>query len=103
MASLVVVPDLIEFIDNLSIVGKGNINIEEVAVEKLYDTQRVKTISELDLRKKTGCTVIGFKSEDGDYMVNPEASVELIPNSKIIVLGRPEQIQKLNSVYNIET
>ncbi|WP_353778197.1 NAD-binding protein [Winogradskyella sp. 3972H.M.0a.05] len=103
MASLVVVPDLIEFIDNLSIVGEGNINIEEVAVEQLYDPKEVKTISELDLRRKTGCTVIGFKSEEGDYMVNPEANVELIPNSKIIVLGRPEQIQKLNSVYNIET
>ena len=38
MASLVVVPDLLEFIDNLSIVGKSNINIEEIAVEKLYDT-----------------------------------------------------------------
>ena len=38
MASLVVVPDLIEFIDNLSIVGKSNINIEEIAVDKLYNT-----------------------------------------------------------------
>ena len=35
MASLVVVPGLMEFLDNLSIVGKSDINIEEVAVEKL--------------------------------------------------------------------
>ena len=34
-------------------------------------------------------------------MVNPEADTKLIPGSKIIVLGRPEQIQKLNSEYNI--
>ena len=32
MASLVVVPDLIEFIDNLAIVGKDNINIEELSL-----------------------------------------------------------------------
>lgn len=102
MASLVVVPDLIEFIDNLSIVGERNINIEEVAVEQLYDIKEVKTIRDLDLRKKTGCTVIGYKSGQGDYIVNPEAGVELVANSKIIVLGRPEQIQKLNSVYNIQ-
>ena len=31
MASLVVVPDLLEFVDNLSIVGNQSINIEEVA------------------------------------------------------------------------
>ncbi|MDO5980138.1 potassium channel family protein [Flavivirga spongiicola] len=106
MASLVVVPGLMEFIDNLSIVGKSNINIEEVAVEKLYKTKEVRTkevrtIKDLDLRKKTGCTVIGYKNENGEYLVNPEAELELALNSKIIVLGRPEQIDALNSEYNI--
>lgn len=101
MASLVVVPDLMEFVDNLSIVGKYNINIEEIAIEKLYDPSDVKTIKELDLRRKTGCTVIGFKDGQGEYILNPESEVKLVPNSKIIVLGRPEQIEKLNSIYNI--
>ena len=44
MASLVVVPDLLEFVDNLSIVGDKTINIEEVSVEQLYDTTKQKTI-----------------------------------------------------------
>lgn len=101
MASLVVVPDLVEFIDNLSIVGKSNINIEEVDVEKLYAIEIVKTIRDLDLRKKTGCTVIGFKDPSGEYIVNPEADQELLPSSKVIVLGRPEQIQKLNALYKL--
>lgn len=101
MASLVVVPGLMEFVDNLSIVGKSNINIEEVAVEKLYSTSTTKTIKDLDLRRKTGCTVIGYKDEKGDYIVNPEADLVLAPNSKIIVLGRPEQIEALNTEYNI--
>ena len=102
MASLVVVPDLIEFIDNLTIVGNNNINIEEISVEKLYDTSSVKTIKELDLRKKTGCNVIGYKDPEGEYLLNPEADLRLEPDSKIIVLGRPEQIRMLNSLYNIE-
>nr|WP_321222291.1 potassium channel protein [uncultured Psychroserpens sp.] len=101
MASLVVVPGLIEFIDNLSIVGKANINIEEIPIEKLYDATQFKTIKDLDLRKKTGCNVIGYKDANGEYLVNPEADLELVPKSKIIVLGRPEQIQKLNSLYDI--
>ena len=102
MASLVVVPGLMEFIDNLSIVGKSDINVEEVAVEKLYNTKNIKTIRELDLRRKTGCSVIGFKDLDGNYLVNPEADTKLIPKSKVIVLGRPEQINVLNSEYNID-
>ena len=101
MASLVVVPDLLEFIDNLSIIGNGSINIEEIAAEELYDTSVIKTIQDLQLRKNTGCSVIGYKSESGEYVINPEASQKLVPNSKVIVLGRPEQIQNLNFTYNI--
>lgn len=102
MASLVVVPGLMEFIDNLSIVGKSNINIEEVAVEKFYNSKKARTIRDLDLRKKTGCTVIGYKDGSGEYIVNPEADMKLEANSKIIVLGRPEQIDELNSEFDIE-
>ena len=102
MASLVVVPDLLEFVDNLSIIGNQNINIEEIPVEKLYNVSNVKTISELDLRKKTGCNVIGYKDSNGEYHINPDANQKLIPGSKIIVLGKSEQIQNLNSIYNID-
>lgn len=102
MASLVVVPDLLEFIDNLSIIGKSNINLEEIPVEKLYDPTEIKTIRDLDLRKKTGCNVIGYKDVNGEYVVNPEADQKLAPNSKVIVLGRPEQINNLNTLYNID-
>jgi len=103
MASLVVVPDLIEFIDNLNIVGENNINIEEIHVDKLYDaSSSVRTIKDLNLRHKTGCTVIGYKGKIGEYIVNPEAETKLVPDSKVVVLGRPEQIQKLNSLYNID-
>ncbi|MDG1730047.1 MAG: potassium channel protein [Algibacter sp.] len=102
MASLVVVPGLMEFIDNLSIVGKSNINIEEVDVEKLFKSNKGRTIRDLDLRRKTGCNVIGYKNENGEYLVNPEAELELAPKSSIIVLGRPEQIEALNHQYDID-
>ena len=101
MASLVVIPDLVEFIDNLSIVGKDGINIEEVAVEALYNPSTPKSIKDLDFRHETGCTVIGYKSPEGDYTINPDANRLLVPKSKIIVLGRPEQINMLNNLYNI--
>lgn len=101
MATLVVVPDLIEFMDNLSFMGERNINIEEIEIEKLYDPNPAKSIQELDLRKKTGCTVIGYKKPDGSYLINPEAAQLLESGSKIIVLGRPEQIENLNSIFNI--
>jgi voltage-gated potassium channel len=58
-----------------------------------------KSIRDLDLRKKTGCTVIGYKTIDNEYVINPEAETKLLKGSKLIVLGRPEQIAMLQSLY----
>ncbi|MFD0862568.1 potassium channel family protein [Sungkyunkwania multivorans] len=101
MASLVVVPDLVEFLDSLSLEEDNSANLEEVAIEDLSKDYVNKSLYELDIRKKTGCTVIGYKSADGKYMVNPETDLPLAAKSKLIVLGRPEQIQKLNRLFNI--
>ncbi|WP_298319967.1 TrkA family potassium uptake protein [uncultured Aquimarina sp.] len=101
MASLVVVPDLIEFLDNLSIVGKKSINIEEVSFEDMFDDEKERTIRTIDMRSKTGCSIIGYKSPEGDYVVNPGADTLLKPGSKIVIIGRPEQVNQLNKEFNI--
>ncbi|TVZ15128.1 potassium channel family protein [Maribacter sp. MAR_2009_72] len=102
MASLVVMPDLITFMDKLSMEGENTTNLEEVAIEDFADQIDCNSLRDLDLRKKTGCTIIGYISPDGDYTINPEADLKLQPKSKIIVLGRPEQIKKLNKMFHIE-
>ncbi|NOQ91093.1 MAG: potassium channel protein [Flavobacteriaceae bacterium] len=99
MASLVITPDLIEFIDMLSIEGDSTSNIEELIIEDLPLEYRNKSIFELDLRRKTGCTIIGFKTPDKKYIINPDATVKLVPNSKLIVIGNPQEIKKLNELF----
>ena len=99
MALLVVTPDVIEFVDRLTIEGDTTANLEEVAVNDLPEKYVDKTILDLDLRKKTGCTVIGYKSPDQEYTINPDASVKLKADSNLIVLGRPEQIHKLRELF----
>ncbi len=101
MASLVVVPDLVEFIDNLSISGDNTTNVEEIKMEDLATSGEEISLKELDLRKQTGCTVIGYKTPNGEYLINPEAELKLAKESKIIVLGRPEQIELLKQKYNL--
>ncbi|WP_437372962.1 potassium channel family protein [Maribacter litoralis] len=102
MASLVVMPDLITFMDKLSTEGENTTNLEEVAIEDFSDQIECNSLRDLDLRRKTGCTIIGYISPDGKYIINPEADMELQPKSKVIVLGRPEQIKKLNEMFHIE-
>ena len=99
MASLVVTPDIIEFIDRLSIEGESSSNLEELVIENLPTEYKNKSILDLDLRKRTGCTVIGFKTPGKEYVINPDASTKLVPKSKLIVIGNPEEIQKLHKLF----
>lgn len=101
MASLVITPDVVEFLDNLSVEGTGDINLEEVNISSFPEHANVHTLRDLEARYKTGCTVIGFKTSNGDYVVNPGADTLLEPQSKLFVLGKPEQIVSLNELLNI--
>ena len=101
MASLVVMPDLVEFLDNLSIIDDNKVNVEEVAIEAITSNRGLQTIKDLDFRNKTGCSIIGYKTPEREYIINPEADTVLKPKSKIIVLGRPEQILALNKMFDL--
>nr|WP_299000885.1 potassium channel protein [uncultured Allomuricauda sp.] len=101
MASLVVMPDLITFINQLSIEGENTTNLEEVEIEDLTTQVDCNSIKDLDLRRKTGCTIIGYIDPKGNYIINPEADLVLEPKGKVIVLGRAEQIKKLNQMFSI--
>lgn len=99
MASLVVTPDLVEFVDRLTILDDSSPNLEEVSINDLPSEYLNKTILDLDLRNTTGCTVIGFKTKDDEYVINPGASTILTPDSNLIVLGKPAQIKKLRQIF----
>ena len=102
MASLVVVPDLVEFLDNLSVSGeKDSINVKQIPYEKICFQDQSQAIKDLDIRKKTGCSVIGYKSPIGEYIVNPEPSMILEKDSVLILIGRPDQIESLKQLYNV--
>lgn len=99
MASLVVTPDIIEFVDMLSVEGECSSNLQEIFVDDLSKEYMNKSILDLDLRKLTGCSVIGFKTPENDYIVNPDATTQLVKGSKLILLGRPEQVEKLQTLF----
>lgn len=102
MASLVVVPDLVEFLDNLSVSGQqDSINVEQIPFSKICSDGIEKTIAETDIRRKTGCSIIGYKSPTGNYIVNPEPETKLEKESKLIMIGRPEQIERLKKYYSV--
>jgi len=102
MASLAITPDLIEFLNLLSVDDiRHRTNLEEIHFNNLPKEYQGKSIANLDLRRKSGCTIIGYKAPDNKYIINPSADTIIEKNSSIIVLGQPEQIEKLNKLFKL--
>jgi voltage-gated potassium channel len=73
-------------------------NIQEILLKDLPD---VKKLDEMKIKERTGCTVIGYKKQDGTYIINPDIQTPVDTEGRIIVLGNFDQINKLNSVFQI--
>jgi voltage-gated potassium channel len=99
---LVVNPDIMEFMDLIKVSGKAAINLEEIEFQELPDEVKYTTIGDLQDSSMSDCNVIGYRDPQGDYIINPSNDLKILPNSKLFVLGNPEQIQKLNSALGIK-
>ncbi|MGZ3865253.1 MAG: potassium channel family protein [Bacteroidia bacterium] len=100
MASLVMKPDVLEFVDYIVGQSAEAINLEEITFENIPDQLRHKTLKDLEIRNKSGANIIGFKTATGEYIINPSADTKIIPDAKIFVLGTGDQIGKLKEILN---
>lgn len=98
MASLVMNPDIVEFLEHLSVEGSSDSNLEEIELSDLVGESRSCTLNELHIRQRTGCTIIGIKDPEGNYSVNPNSDEVLKPKSRLFVLGNASQIKALNEL-----
>ena len=94
-------PDLAEFLDHISIEGDADVNLDEVHISSLSSFFENKNLSQIQARHHTGCTIIGMKSSDGNYIVNPGANTILEPNSKLFILGNSKQIKQFNDKLDL--
>jgi voltage-gated potassium channel len=99
MASLVMKPDVIEFVDFITGQGGDNIRLEEITFANLTHEFQNKSIKDLEIRNRSGANIIGFKTAQGEYIINPSADTKIIPDAKLFVLGTSEQINKLKELF----
>lgn len=101
MAETVMSPDLLEFIDHISVQGPASVNLEELNFGNLPEEYRNKSIRELDAGYKTGARIIGFKTPAGKFIINPSPDTVIEPGSRLFVLGSPDQIRDLNKILGV--
>ncbi len=86
MATLVILPDVVELLSLLATKTNDSFKIKELIVQKNT------SLADLDLWNKTNCTILGIKDDDNSYTVNPPASYHINPGQKMIIMGSEEQL-----------
>ncbi|MEE4255726.1 MAG: NAD-binding protein [Bacteroidales bacterium] len=102
MATLVANPDVVEFLDRLSVHGTEPTNLEEITCNNVAEKDFDISIREFGIRKKTGANIIGIKTSEGEFILNPSAEIRVNKGTKLFVLGTPEQIKSMKQIIRNE-
>ncbi|WP_223649879.1 potassium channel family protein [Hymenobacter psoromatis] len=100
MANLVIRPEVIRFLDMISGLDPNKLRLEELSFGELRPSLRGQSIRELDVRSRTGATVIALRrGEGGELEVSPAADYRPAAGDVLLVLGNEEQIQAIHQQY----
>ena len=87
MATLVMLPDVVEMLSILSTQNNDQFRVAEIQSNKNI------SLGELDMWSKTNCTILGIKNPGNQYTINPDAAYLIKPGERLIVMGNDEQIE----------
>ena len=106
MASYMLRPVVVSFLDVATRSPDLTLRMEQ---ERVSESSPLvgKALADIKLPQYTGLIVIGIRKknppeaeEDFTYVFNPQADTQLDPGDIMIVLGKPEQIDKLRKFVN---
>jgi voltage-gated potassium channel len=92
MATLVLSPDIKELLDIMSIQNNEEFSIKE------YIVTRELNLAELNIRRKTGSTILAIKNKKQDYVLNPILDSPVFAGEKIIAMGNKKQLFDLGEI-----
>ncbi|WP_311516467.1 potassium channel protein [uncultured Anaerococcus sp.] len=100
IASLMIKPNIISFLDVVTRLGDVELDLEEIIVKKGSYLDG-KNLIEAQIPNKTGLIVLAIKKiDDGEMLFNPHGSYIFKIGDVLIVLGREDQVDKLRNLGN---
>lgn len=103
MAKLVAQPDVVDFLDFIMLQDPEEVFLDEISCNNLDECFTNKSIGEWSIRKHTGANIIGLKTKDNRYIVNPGPEVKISPYDQLFVLGKRSQLNKLRDILTGKT
>ena len=99
MAQLITKPYVIEFLELLTGEGNHGMRLEEIIFDVFKEEFRGKSVRELDVRNRTGITVVGFRDPQNGFIFNPSPETKILKGDVMIISGSEENIKKFRTVY----
>jgi voltage-gated potassium channel len=98
MASEMLRPTVVDFLDSMLRSSQGNLRIHEVTVSPA-SIYKGKTIAESGFKEKFGLLIMGARHPGKDIQFNPSPSIILEEGMTLIVMGDVESIVKARKVF----
>ncbi len=97
MASLILRPAVVSFLDVITRAGKVTIDLEEVLIreESLLEGMR---LAEARIPERTGLIVLAVKTSEGEMIINPGSDLKLSATDALIVIGKEDQVENLTAL-----
>jgi voltage-gated potassium channel len=100
MAAVMLRPTVVSFLEVMMRSDEFSYRMEEITIPKGVSITG-KTLKDAEIPQKTGLIVIAVKrATDSKLLFNPSSSTTVQENDKLIVLGDPGKIDKLNTLLN---
>lgn len=97
MASLMLRPNIISFLDIITRAGDVILDLEEVIIYE-HSSLINKQLKEAKIPQKTGLIVLAIKKRNIDKLALNPSSDEIQEGDTMIVLGREDQVAQLKEI-----
>lgn len=99
MASQLLHPNVVEFLDVVMRQGNLELWIEEIVVHHGSEMEN-HTLAESQIRTRTGANVLAVRRPDGHTYTDPAGSFGIQFKDSLIALGTPDQLESLANLAN---
>jgi voltage-gated potassium channel len=96
MAQTALRPAVVDFMELATSSENLELGMEQITIAT-GSTMAGRSILEANLRQRHGVIVIGIQREDSRMEFNPEPDTAIRPGDKLVVLGRPESLKRLET------
>ena len=89
-------PAVVDFVELATSSDNLELAMEEITITP-QSTFANRSILDASLRQRYGVIVVGIQREDRRMTFNPEPDTPIRPGDKLVVLGRPESLKRLET------